>query len=263
VDPVSNATRPQRSVLLASAGAAGVILVVMILTSRGADRRPSCRSTLIPAYLSPSAIVGLATGPARPRLVVVNPANGPGPDAHASYGRAVWAAQDAGARVLGYVPTGYGQRPASAVAADIERYVSWYGVDGIFLDEVSPSAVVLPYYATLSQGVRSSDGRMVVLNPGRVPAPGYFDIADVVVTYEGSYADYGAAVKHMPAWVRREPPERVAHLVYGASRDEALTAVRNPGSAGFVYVTSGSLPDPWRTLPSYLREEEETLEACS
>jgi hypothetical protein len=67
----------------------------------------------------------------------------------------------------------------------------------------------------------------------------------------------------MPDWVRRQPPGRVAHLVYDASRPQALAAIDNPGEAGYVYVTSGSLPDPWRTLPQYLDEQEEALRACS
>jgi hypothetical protein len=260
---VRNATRHQRGVIIASAGAAGAILLVALLMNRGSDRRPSCRSALIPAYLPPHAIVDLATGPVRPRLVVINPANGPGREADAAYGRAVWAAQDAGARVLGYVPTTYAARPARDIEADVDRYAKWYGVDGIFLDEVSHTAAELPYYEALSRHVRSSRGRFVVINPGVVPDPGYFDVADVVVTYEGTYTDYAAALERMPGWVQRQRPERVAHLVYGASREQALTAVTNPARVGYVYATSGSLPDPWRTIPSYLHEEEEALAACS
>ena len=48
----------------------------------------------------------------------------------------------------------------------------------------------------------------------------------------------------------------------GASRDQAMAAVQDVREAGYLYVTSGVLPDPWRTLPSYLREEERALETC-
>lgn len=256
-------TRPQRGVIIASAGAAGAILLLALLLTRAPERKGSCRSALIPAYLSPHAIVQLASGAVRPRVIVVNPANGPGQAASASYGRAVWAAQDTGARVLGYVPTTYGKRPAGDVAADIHRYASWYGVDGIFLDEAAASAAELPYYTAVSHAVRAAGMRLVVLNPGVVPAPGYFDIADVVVTYEGSYADYAPAVERMPDWVRQQPPGHVAHLVYDATREQALAAVRDPLRVGYVYATSGSMPDPWQSLPTYLHEEEEAIAACS
>jgi hypothetical protein len=259
---MSSATRPQRGLAVASA-AAGALLLVVLLTSRGAERRPACRSTLIPAYVPPHAIVELVRASARPRLVVINPANGPGPDALPAYRSAVRAAQRTGARVLGYVPTTYAARPAADVAADIDRYTSWYRVDGIFLDEAAHDVARLGYYAALGRHVHAGAHRLVVLNPGVVPAPEYFDVADVVVTFEGPYAGYGAAMKAMPEWVRDQPPERVAHLVYGASRRQAMATVRHPQKAGYVYVTSGSLPDPWRTVPSYLREEERGLEACS
>jgi Spherulation-specific family 4 len=260
---MKSAVRPQRGRLVAWAAAAGAILLVTVLTSRGAERRPACRSTLIPAYVPPHAIVELVRASSRPRLVVINPANGPGAEAEPAYRSAVRAARRTGARVLGYVPTTYGSRPAADVVADIDRYTSWYGVDGIFLDEASPDVAQLRYYGALGRHVHAAPRRLVVLNPGVVPAPEYFDLADVVVTFEGPYAGYGAAVAAMPDWVRDQPRERVAHLVYGASREQAMAAVRHPQKTGYLYVTSGSMPDPWRTVPSYLQAEERALEACS
>ena len=49
-------------------------------------------------------------------------------------------------------------------------------------------------------------------------------------------------------------PRRIAHLIYGASREQALAALATR-PAGYVYVTSGTLPNPWGTLPAYLAEE--------
>ncbi|HKE79382.1 MAG TPA: spherulation-specific family 4 protein [Solirubrobacteraceae bacterium] len=255
-------SRPRLAAVLASAAVAGLVVVVTVVANRSPERKATCRSALIPAYLPPKAIVELARGPARPRLLVINPASGPGAERSDDYRDAVRAAQRSGARVLGYVPTTYAMRPVGDVQTDIDRYLSWYGVDGVFLDETSHDAAHLPYYAQLSREIRAS-GKRVVMNPGVPPARGYFDLADVVVTFEGTYADYNAAVERMPDWIRRQPPGRIAHLVYGASREQALDAIHNPGEAGYVYATSGSMPDPWRDLPAYLDEEEEALQACS
>jgi Spherulation-specific family 4 len=255
--------RPQRGLILASAAAAGAILIVILLTTRGADRRSTCRTTLIPAYVPPHALVELVRASARPRLVVINPGNGPGAEASPPYRAAVRDAQRAGARVLGYVHTTYGERPAADVVADIDRYTSWYGVDGVFLDEASHDAAKLGYYEALARHVRAGAPRLVVLNPGVVPAREYFDVADVVVTFEGPYTSYAPAMDAMPDWVRDLPSDRVAHLVYDATREQAMATVRHPQQAGYLYATSGSLPDPWRTVPSYLREEEHALEACA
>jgi hypothetical protein len=101
----------------------------------------------------------------------------------------------------------------------------------------------------------------VVFNPGMPPARSYFELADVVVTFEGPYAGYERALATAPAWLRSEPRERIGHLVYSATRTEALDAVGR-AVAGFVYATSGGLPNPWRSLPLYLGDEEKALAAC-
>lgn len=261
---MSGLARRERRLLLASVAAAGAIVLVTLLTTRGADRRTTCRTTLIPAYVPPHALVELVRASSRPRLLVINPASGPGAEPLAGYREAVRTAQRAGARVLGYVHTTYGARPAVDVMADIDRYMSWYGVDGVFLDEAAHDVARVGYYAALARHVRAGGARrVVVLNPGVVPARQYFALADVIVTFEGPYAAYGAAMDATPDWVRDQPPGRVAHLVYDASRQQALATVSHPQQAGYVYATSGSMPDPWRTVPAYLHEEEHALEVCA
>jgi hypothetical protein len=249
---------------MAVAGAGLAIAVVLALLHRGGERAATCRAALIPAYLPPHELAALARRPGRPQMVIVNPDSGPGARRSGAYGEAVRALQAVGVRVLGYVPTGYGWRPLDATLADVDRYASWYGVDGIFFDEAASSRDGLVHYRALARAARAAlRGRppLVVVNPGVPPAPGYFDLADVVVTFEGSYAAYADAVKATPAWLHREPPERVAHLLYGATRTQALGALAG-AEAGHLYATSGALPNPWRTLPGYLDEEVEALATC-
>lgn len=255
--------RPNRGWIVPSLAAVGAVLLFTNLASPSSDRRPSCRSALIPAYLPPDEVMNLVRQSSRKRLIIINPASGPGAGAHSRYRDAARAAQAAGAQVLGYVPTGYGSRDASEIRADIDRYEAWYEVDGIFLDEASSDDEQLGHYRSLSRAVRASGKRLVVLNPGVVPARGYFDIADIVVTFEGRSASYADALERMPAWLQEIPRARIGHLVYGSSRREAIEAVQADAHAGYVYVTSGSLPNPWRTLPAYLQEEEDLIGACS
>jgi hypothetical protein len=248
------------AIALVSVAAAAAIVLVTIVVGRGSERRAACRAALIPAYLPPGAIADLVRDSNRPRVVVINPSNGPGAEERPAYLNAVREVRAAGTRVLGYVPTAYGARPIADAVADVDRYLSWYRVDGIFFDEAAAGESALPYYEALARHVRRGADRIVVLNPGVVPARAYFDVADVVVTFEGTYAGYADAVQAMPDWLRGRS-ERVAHLVYDASRAEALSAVAD-GSAGYVYATSGSMPNPWRTLPDYLHEEERVLASC-
>jgi Spherulation-specific family 4 len=243
--------------LLAVPAAAGVLLGALLLGGRDPDAAPRCRM-LIPAYVPPDTVPELARA-ARPRLLIVNPASGPGTARDDAYRAAVNGAQRAGARVLGYVPTGYGARPRALVEADIDRYEEWYGTDGVFLDESAETAVQLDHYRALAARVRAAGERLVVLNPGTVPDRGYFDFADVVVTFEGPYEGFGEAMERTPAWV---PPERSAVLVHGASRAQAAAVVADARHAGYVYATSATLPHPWGTPPPYLLEENGPLGAC-
>jgi hypothetical protein len=246
-----------RAGFVASA-AAGTILLATALSSRGSDdRRASCPGSLVPAYLKPEAILALVERSTPPRLLVINPASGPGPAPDATYREAIAAAQAGGAHVLGYVPTTWAARPAADVEAEIDRYRDWYGVDGVFLDEAAAGASRLGYYHALSHHARAAGADFVVLNPGLMPAREYFDIADAIVTFEGPISAYRR---------RRETqsvePGRTAHLIYGASREQALRALEPTPSAGYVYVTSGTLPHPWGTVPDYFAQELAALGGC-
>jgi hypothetical protein len=223
---------------------------------------PAVCPPLVPAYVSPRELMDLAGDRHASRLIVINPEDGPGGVPQPDFRAAVGVAHDNGSRVLGYVPTDYGARPVRNVLDEVDRHIWWYGVDGIFFDETAAEADRLLHYGVLTRRVRARR-RAVVLNPGVVPARGYLDLADLVVTFEGHHRDHRAALRRTPRWLRRLPPGRVVHLVYGATRDEALAAVRAAGPAARVYATSGELPNPWCTLPPYLHEQEEALRACS
>jgi hypothetical protein len=247
--------------LLAAILVVGVAACVLGLTALRGESPRECRSALIPAYLRPDAMGRIAEQPVHSRVVIFNPSSGPHSEPQPSYERAVAALQRSGTRVLGYVHTAYGARDQVAVETDIARYQSWYGVDGVFLDEAASGDAQLGYYRALSRYIRASGEQLVVLNPGMVPARGFFDIADIVVTFEGPYSAYAAAVAGMPDWLRRLSPSRSAHLIYGATGEQALHAI-GQGSAGFVYATADALPDPWSSLPPYLGRFEGQLEAC-
>lgn len=255
--------RRSGTIVALAAGLAVAVAAVVLAVARGSDgEEAGCRMLLIPAYVPPDELRELARV-APPRLVVINPASGPGAAAQEAYAGAVAALRRGGARVLGYVPTGYGTRDPAQVRADVDRYAAWYGVDGIFLDEVAHAASLLPYYRGLTDHVRGPGDRTVVLNPGVVPDRAYFDLADVVVTFEGAFPAYAAARERAPEWTHELPREQVAVLVYGASREQAAEVVAGSAHAGYVYATPGVLPHPWGTVPDYIREEASMLDPCT
>jgi hypothetical protein len=238
-----------------------VAACTVALTAMGTESSAACRSAMIPAYVPASGVAQIASRSVPRRIAILNPFNGPGGEIRPDVRRAVDALRRSGTRVLGYVHTQYGARDMSAVLADTRRYEKWYRVDGVFLDEAAEDEAQLPFYKALSARARASGLRLVALNPGVVPARGYFDAADIVVTFEGPYAEYAAARAAMPAWLDELPPRRSAHLVYGATLEQAREAVRASRS-GYFYATNGSLPNPWSPLPAYLTDLEAQLETC-
>ncbi|MFJ8146373.1 spherulation-specific family 4 protein [Streptomyces sp. NPDC096094] len=218
-------------------------------------------SLLIPLYVHPAEDPGswhrLITAADRTYGVVINPANGPGRAPDPAFASAAGALRAAGARLLGYVDTDYGTRPAADVVEDARLHREWYGADGCFLDRVSSAGSELSAYRALVRGLRRRGSTPLVLNPGVHPAPGYARLADLVVTFEGSWSAYVSAFSR-PDWTLRHPPERFCHLVYGVPEALAPLAVRTArerGAAVYGPVT-GEPPNPWARLTPVLTGAE-------
>lgn len=200
---------------------------------------------LIPYYEHPSvrpaewdAIIAAA-----PRLygVVLNPASGPGDARDEAFAEIAARLRAAGVRVLGYADTDYARRPPADVVRDLTRHRDWYGTDGVFLDQVTSGPEEFAYYRRLATAVRGT----LALNHGTTPHPSYARIADVLVTFEGTWSTY-----------RRQPPQpwrggtdvRLCHLVYGVPDGVELAAE----GADLYCAVPGVGDHPWGTLPHTL-----------
>ncbi|MEV6105536.1 spherulation-specific family 4 protein [Streptomyces sp. NPDC051940] len=180
---------------------------------------------------------------------VLNAADGPGDAPDAAYADACAALRSAGVRVLGYVDLAYGDRPAAEVAKDVLRHREWYGVEGTFLDRAPAGADRLPGVRAVVRAARSEGARTVVLNPGVHPDPDYAAVADLLVTFEGSWQAYTQTP--VPAWTRRHRAERFCHLVHGVPdglQDLVVRLARQRG-AGVHCAVPGGGPNPWVTVP--------------
>lgn len=112
--------------------------------------------------------------------------------------------------------------------------------------------------ATTIQGLRKRGARHIVLNCGTVPADErYLQIADQVVTFEGTLPDYRTAMASQPAWLREWKPERTVHLLHGvttwADAREAVLLARASGCHTVFMHTSvytGPASNPWDGLPT-------------
>lgn len=218
-----------------------------------------CPGIAIPAYFYPGTTWTTAVNSApRVNVMVMNPNSGSGLSPDPNYVQAVKTAQAAGIKILGYVASGYGDqatRPLQKVLGEIDSYKDWYGVDGIFVDEVASSINFVPHYQQIADHIRSAKGGFVMFNPGLVPAVSYINMADTTVVFEDSYATYLKWV--MPTWLSNYPSSKITHLVYATSSAQMPNAVKLGASrnAGQLFVTDDKLNNPWDTLPSYWTAE--------
>ncbi|KAK4936711.1 hypothetical protein LTR66_015299 [Elasticomyces elasticus] len=136
--------------------------------------------------------------------VVINPGNGPGPNAlpDANYTREIpkLTAYE-NVRLLGYVHTTYATRNVSSIRKDIQTYADWptnssnpnLAVRGIFFDETPQQyePQTLSYLQGLTDFVKDLEGlgpnQFVVHNPGAVPDSRYLATADSTVVFEAAY----------------------------------------------------------------------------
>ncbi len=196
---------------------------------------------VVPAYFHPAVApddwARLARQAAQVRLVILNPASGPGRGPDPDFQRVLAPLRAAGIAVAGYVDTNYGQRPRRDALAEIARYRDWYDVAGVMFDRTLAGPDGLRHYALLARRARKLGARVVAFNHGVHPHPGYARHADVLGTFEGPWNTYlGQAT---PQWTRSWPPGRFYHVVYSVPPEHLGDALLLAGRrrAGCAYVT--------------------------
>lgn len=214
----------------------------------------------IPLYTYPTdgtwtaVIQAKQAHPNVPFLAVINPNSGPGGSNDPNYVQGIKNLQAVGIKVLGYVATGYGANSQSSVESQAASYHSWYGVDGIFFDEMSNTVGFESYYSTLNNYVHSLiSGSMTMGNPGTSVPTSFIGTMDVLVVYEsGGYPPLSFIT--YPGF----NPSNFASVSYGVAMNAPFLASLS-GTIAWVYTTDANLPNPYDVLPAYFASEVSTL----
>ncbi|GAA5896212.1 hypothetical protein JCM8208_007559, partial [Rhodotorula glutinis] len=159
---------------------------------------------------------------------------------------------------IGYVPTGYGDRAAAAVKADIATYKKWSSIkvdsagstaklDGIFFDEAAwdPTTKNLQLYSSYANAARAAYGAkgksMVVFNPGTAVSANFYKYADIVVSFE-TYANEWKGAASLPSSALVPKSAIMLHTYTGNTSTALSTTVRQivPRAAA-VFITDVSL----------------------
>lgn len=242
----------------------GFVLLFVPLNTSGQISEPdsvASQQLAIPSYIYPcNAASGcywtqLLNGSPTVGIAIINPNSGPGTALDTNYRDQVLRARAQGVKILGYVHTSFGRRGLPTVKAEVDRYYTWYAVDGIFVDEASTNCWQRKYYINLNSYIKARGGTthdLVALNPGTHTSECYLtaQTADIFVTFEGSFSSYQSW--QMQGWEANYPAQRFWHLVYATTEAQMPQAVclSKQRNVGYIYVTPDVLPNPWDTLPT-------------
>ncbi|XP_063900029.1 uncharacterized protein LOC135119547 [Zophobas morio] len=200
-------------------------------------------------------------------IVIINPNDGPGFKLNLEYQLGCEKLNNF-VKLFGYVSTTYGTRDMQEVIEDIERWVVWYSISGLFLDEVTSHKQDLTYYRRLCSFIYSKYGKLfqIMLNPGRVPHEDYFRLCNYIVTFENFYSNWnkenlyqydGSTIKHhhfseelntdfecctQVALIHSCPSEFVMKKALKLCKVRKLRAI---------FITNEKMPNPWNKIPKY------------
>ena len=225
---------------------------------------------VVPAYFYPGnrwTSMNWAAGRV-PLVAIINPNSGPDTTQNADYVAAVNSLRASGEKVIGYVSTSYTTRAISAVKTDIDRYFSFYAMDGIFLDELTDDADTnhLGYYAALHQYIQAKGTNLLVVgNPGINTEESYLTrpCTDVLVTFE---VNTGYSNHVVDTWATNHHARHFCHLPYSVPSAATMTNYVNLAGArnvGWLYVTDDSGANPWDTLPTYWTNEVNYIQSLN
>lgn len=194
--------------------------------------------------------------PSVPFMAAINPNNGVGSYQVSAFVTGVDKLQAANIRVLGYISTDYADRSLDSVKAEIDKYVNWYGVNGIMIDEFSNQASDLSYFQSVYSYAKAK-GLYVKANPGTDIPESYVGTADNFSITEGSgyfslsliegwHTDYNKSkwsfTRHSTSWLDTSFVKAAAPYV------------------GYMYITDGVSPDRYSLIPYYFGTMVTTLD---
>ncbi|KAK7695536.1 hypothetical protein QCA50_000172 [Cerrena zonata] len=224
---------------------------------------------IIPLYLFPGSppscapwaplIDAIAQNPTVPFYAIVNPNSGPGTlPVDPSYQGCIAKIKAPNVNVIGYVATWFGDTTKTAgVIADVNTYASWgssYIPDGIFFDQADSSNVALyTQYTTLARQKFKGGTGVTVLNPGTTPTPGFYNIADLVVTAENFFSEFSASQLVIGPTTPASKQGVILHDAPATPPTSLINTLIGTDHIGALYITDdvqANNGNPYDSLPS-------------
>lgn len=245
---------------------------------------PEPTGVVVPVFVEPlsaaieeyNQIIQVKTAyPRVPIMVVVNPADGPGTYISA-LATAIEKMQSVGIIVLGYTPTEWGERPIASVEADMVNYREWYGVNGIYLDQMpnweynGPNGTwyyygtggesITAYFENLTDYAMSLGFTKVTGNSGADVPQNFIGSVSTIGIWENNYLPSLSAsagwysLLGLGGWHVDYNKNNFMFFAYNVTslNPEYVLAAANVVS--YMYLTNQPGPAPYGQLPSYFSQ---------
>lgn len=209
---------------------------------------------VIPLYADPpspawdAVVLDRTEHPDVPMIVVINPDDGPSPY-NLNYVPAVRHLQSLGIMVLGYVRTGYGTIPFSNMTYEISEYRDWYGVNGVFFDEMSYWHGNETLYSNLSNYSRSVGLGYTMGNPGIDTLPSYIGTVNNIVIYENTSLP---VLSKIAGWHTGYSKANFSMVAINVASLNSSYVGDVSNYVKYIYVTNYTLPNPYLDISPFL-----------
>jgi hypothetical protein len=230
--------------------------------SVSATKATSSTGIVVPLYTYPtdsswSFLINIKNEyPSVPIIAIINPNNGVGSSKDSNYVSGIKNLQAAGISVLGYVFTNYGSRSSSTIENQISDYKSWYGVNGIFFDEMGNTADKLAYYTILANYVSSINGGMTMGNPGTTVSTKLVGVFSILCIYENPGMPKTNEISGYTSYGK----QGFSYIAYGVNDMPSKSTVMGTSNyVAYLYITNLGGSNPYNGLPSYIASEASLL----
>ena len=215
--------------------------------------------TIFPFYIYPTStaiqpLIDTAMNyPNVPIWVVLDPANGPGTSQDPVYVQAIAQLKAVGIGILGYVDTEYTQRSQTLVKNDITKWLSFYEIDGIFLDLMSVNHT---YYSSITTYAHNKGLPVVVGNPGtNINSSSGADV-DITNIFENNYLP--SPLSQFQNWYSIYPPSKLSLIAYNTPTLPTSFITQAAPFFGWIFITDNT-NGYYNTYPSYFDSFVQTL----
>ena len=175
-------------------------------------------------------------------ISIINVNSGPGDKINSDWQAQAEKAHASGSHVVGYVRSGWGTESQDKLLAEMQKYIDWYKVDGVFVDEAvngwGDQFNKMSYYLEFYKKIKAKFGKKftVVLNPGANTREEMMEAGDVFMIFENfahKFLKPGDNYTIMPDYCYKYPAHKFWALIHNVDRTNFVNIIQEMAKYNF------------------------------